>query len=153
MTNKKPDYALALPISTRGFLSAQEIIEAHIDKEKIEGSVYFSTSNRIDPKKAPKVINVILVNKSFTYIADLEAYVHFDEKSAPNDVNVYAPDIFSKDQDNHWFRLSNIRKINLDELNAFEMVNKKSQAEHNGVGNYITNTGRLQIFYAKKSIQ
>ena len=151
MANKhEVNYLVALPVVSVDFQSAREVLDAHLEKANEVGSVYFSTSNRIDTKKPEKVTQVLLVSKLFTYIADLVSYDYFEEKSAPSDVASYAPAIFAEDQDNHWLKLANIRPISLDELNTFEMVNKKVQAQYNGVGNYIKNTGRLQVFYAKK---
>ena len=104
----------------------------------------------MDPKKLTKVSTVLLVSKEFTYIADLVLYQYFNKKSAPLDAAEYAPSLFADDQDYHWLRLKNIREISLDELNTFQMINKIAQEKYNGVGNYIENTGRLQVFYAKK---
>ena len=143
-------YVVALPLVDVNFHSAKDVLDAHIEKAKESGSVYFSTSNRLDSNKVKQVTKVILVNKSFSYIADLVGYQYFDEESAPIDAADYAPAIFAKDQDLHWLQLSNIREVSLDELNTFEMINKKAQSKHGGVGNYIKNTGRLQVFYAKK---
>ena len=89
--------------------------------------------------------------KAFTYIADVVSYTYFGTKTTPLDAADYAPSIFANEEDHHWLKLANIRPISLDELNTFEMVNKKVQAQYNGVGNYIKNTGRLQVFYAKKT--
>ena len=144
-------YSVALPVVGIDICSAKEVLEAHLEKANEVGSVYFSTSNRIDPKKLEKVTQVLLVSKLFTYIADLVGYDYFEDKSAPSDVVSYAPAIFAEDQDNHWLKLANIRPIGFDELNTFEMVNKKVQDKYNGVGNYVMNTGRLQVFYAKKT--
>ena len=150
MVIKNDTYAVALPLVDINFHSAKEVLDAHVEKAEESGSVYFSTSNRLDPKKVKQVTKVILVNKSFSEIADLVGYKYFDEKSAPINAADYAPVIFSEDQDLHWLQLSNIREVSLDELNTFEMINKKAQSKHGGVGNYIKNTGRLQVFYAKK---
>ena len=144
-------YSVALPVVGIDICSAKEVLDAHLEKANEVGSVYFSTSNRIDPKKLEKVTQVLLVSKLFTYIADLVGYDYFEDKSAPSDVVSYAPAIFAEDQDNHWLKLANIRPIGFDELNTFEMVNKKVQDKYNGVGNYVMNTGRLQVFYAKKT--
>jgi hypothetical protein len=152
MANKHEiNYLVALPVVNVDFQSAREVLDAHLNKAKDTGAVYFSTSNRIDPKKLEKVTQVLLVSKLFTYIADLVGYDYFEDKSAPSDVVSYAPAIFAEDQDNHWLKLANIRPIGFDELNTFEMVNKKVQDKYNGVGNYVMNTGRLQVFYAKKT--
>ena len=144
-------YSVALPVVGIDICSAKEVLDAHLEKANEVGSVYFSTSNRMDPKKLTKVSNILLVSKEFTYIADLVGYDYFEDKSAPSDVVSYAPAIFAEDQDNHWLKLANIRPIGFDELNTFEMVNKKVQDKYNGVGNYVMNTGRLQVFYAKKT--
>lgn len=150
MALKNEIYVAALPIVDIDFYSAQDVLDAHLEKAEEVGMVYFSTSNRLNYKKAQKVAKVLLVSKSFTYIADLVSYTYFGTKTTPLDVADYAPGIFSNDEDHHWLKLANIRPISLDELNTFEMVNKKVQAQYNGVGNYIKNTGRLQVFYAKK---
>ena len=82
MVIKNDTYAVALPLVDINFHSAKEVLDAHLEKAEESGSVYFSTSNRLDPKKVKQVTKVILVNKSFSYIADLVGYKYFDEKSA-----------------------------------------------------------------------
>lgn len=143
-------YSVALPVVGIDICSAKEVLDAHLEKANEVGSVYFSTSNRMDPKKLTKVSNILLVSKEFTYIADLILYQYFNKKSAPLDAAIYAPSLFADDQDYHWLKLKNIREISLDELNTFQMINKEAQKKYNGVGNYVENTGRLQVFYAKK---
>lgn len=150
MALKNEIYVAALPVVDIDFYSAQDVLDAHLEKAEKVGMVYFSTSNRLNYKKAQKVVKVLLVSKAFTYIADVVSYTYFGTKTTPLDAADYAPGIFSNDEDHHWLKLANIRPISLDELNTFEMVNKKVQAQYNGVGNYIKNTGRLQVFYAKK---
>lgn len=142
--------AIVLPLTKVGFYEPDEVIDFHLRKQVESKEFYFSTSNRMDYKKASQVDYVILANKNFAYISNKKDYIHFDEKSAPEDVKDYVPEEFSNDLDLHWFKLSNLRKIGLDELNNFEMVNKKVQLEYGGVGNYIRDTKRLQVFYGKK---
>lgn len=120
-------YSVALPVVGIDICSAKEVLEAHLEKANEVGSVYFSTSNRMDPKKLTKVSNILLVNKEFTYIADLVLYQYFNKKSAPLDAAVYAPSLFADDQDYHWLKLKNIREISLDELNTFQMINKEAK--------------------------
>lgn len=142
--------AIILPVTQVGFYTAEEVMEFHILKEKQAKAVYFSTSNRIDAKKAELVDYVILVNKRFAYIGEKAAYRYFEKKSAPDDANIFAPDQFKHDQDLHWFKIVGLKEVNIDDLNAFEMMNRKSQLEYGGAGNYIKGTGRLQVFYAKQ---
>ena len=132
-------YSVALPVVGIDICSAKEVLDAHLEKANEVGSVYFSTSNRMDPKKLTKVSNILLVSNQYC-----------NKKSAPLDAAIYAPSLFADDQDYHWLKLKNIREISLDELNTFQMINKEAQEKYNGVGNYVENTGRLQVFYAKK---
>ena len=67
-------YSVALPVVGIDICSAKEVLDAHLEKANEVGSVYFSTSNRMDPKKLTKVSNILLVSKEFTYIADLVLY-------------------------------------------------------------------------------
>ena len=78
MALKNEIYVAALPIVDIDFYTAQDVLDAHLEKAEESGSVYFSTSNRLDPKKVKQVTKVILVNKSFSYIADLVGYKYFD---------------------------------------------------------------------------
>ena len=152
MALKNEIYVAALPIVDIDFYTAQDVLDAHLEKAEEVGTVYFSTSNRLNYKKAQKVSKVLLVSKAFTYIADLVDYAYFATKTTPLDAAYYAPGIFSNDEDHHWLKLTNIRQISFDELNSFQIVNKKLQAQYNGVGSYFKSTGRLQVFYAKKTL-
>lgn len=142
--------AIVLPVTGVGFYSVEEVIEYHLCKGGVEKEVYFSTNNKINNKKANIVDYVILANKQFAYIGELKKYQHFAEAATPEDAKIYAPKEFENDVNLHWFLIANLRKIEEDELNTFEMVNKSAQAKYGGVGNYIRDTGRLQVFYAKK---
>ena len=141
---------IALPVTKSGFYDANEVLELHFKKANEEGCVYFSTDNRISSKKASTVDCVLLVNKNFTYLADLVEYQSFEAKGNPSDVKLFASEAFMEDKNLHWFKISNIHEISTDELNLFKMDNKKSEAKHHGVGNYVENTGRLQVFYFKQ---
>ena len=55
MANKhEVNYLVALPVVSVDFQSAREVLDAHLEKANEVGSVYFSTSNRIDTKKLEK---------------------------------------------------------------------------------------------------
>lgn len=141
---------IALPVTKSAFYDANEVVELHIQKSIDVGSVYFSTDNHISAKKASLVDCVLLVNKNFSYMADLVEYQNFENKDAPLDAKLFAPDAFKADKNMHWFNLSNIVAISNEELNSFQMDNKIVEAKYHGVGNYIENTGRLQVFYFKQ---
>ena len=141
---------IALPVTEWGFYDVIEVLELHLKKSIEAGSVYFSTDNRISPKKASTVDYVLLVNKKFSYLAELEEYLYFEYKGSPSDVDVFAPEQFATDKNKHLFRISNIHEISKHELNLFKMDNKKSEAKYHGAGNYVENTGRLQVFYFKR---
>lgn len=144
-------FGIALPVTSRSFYEADEVMDKHINKAKENnGTVYFSTSNRIDPRKAMDITYVLFVNKDFTYIAKSVEYISFEQKSYPKDRYVFQPDDFDNDIDLHWFKVTNIHKVKIEELNKFEMINKEAQMKYNGVGNYIKDTGRLQVFYFKE---
>lgn len=141
---------IALPVTKSAFYEANEVIELHIQKSRDEGSVYFSTDNHISAKKASLVDCVLLVNKNFSYMADLVEYQNFETEDSPLDAKRFAPEPFKADKNMHWFKLSNIVAISNEELNSFKMNNKIVEAKYHGVGNYIENTGRLQVFYFKQ---
>ena len=141
---------IALPVTKSAFYDANEVVELHLQKSIDVGSVYFSTDNHISTKKASLVDCVLLVNKNFSYMADLVEYQNFETEDAPLDAKLFAPDPFKVDKNIHWFKLSNIVAISKEELNSFKMNNKTVEAKYHGVGNYIENTGRLQVFYFKQ---
>lgn len=141
---------IALPVTKSAFYEANEVIELHIQKSIDVGSVYFSTDNHISAKKASLVDCVLLVNKNFSYMADLVEYQNFETEDSPLDAKRFAPEPFKADKNMHWFKLSNIVAISNEDLNSFKMNNKIVEAKYHGVGNYIENTGRLQVFYFKQ---
>lgn len=144
------NFGIALPVTSRSFYEADEVMEKHIEKAKqTNGYVYFSTSNRIDSNKAREIGLVLFANKEFVYMGELVEYTGFVDKSYPNDRYIFQPTDFGKDIDLHWFKVTDIHEVEIDELNKFEMINKKAQLKYNGVGNYIKDTGRLQVFYFK----
>lgn len=118
-------------------------------QSKQMGVVYFSTSNRIDSNKAREIGLVLFVNKEFVYMGELVEYTGFVDKNYPNDRYIFQPSAFGKDIDLHWFKVTDIHEVEIDELNKFEMINKRAQFKYNGVGNYIKDTRRLQVFYFK----
>ena len=141
---------IALPVTKAGFYKPNEVLELHLKKSIDAGAVYFSTDNRISSKKACLVDFVLLVNKDFSYLADLEEYINFEEKGAPSDAKFFAPEPFVQDENLHWFKISNIKEISKEKLNLFKMDNEITESKYHGVGNYVQNTGRLQVFYFKK---
>ena len=124
---------IALPVTKSGFYDAEEVLNLHLEKSLSDGFVYFSTDNRISLKKVKNVDYVLLVSKNFSYLAIL-----------------FSPEPFVEDENLHWFKISNIRQISKEDLNSFAMDNKIAEAKHHGVGNYVSNTGRLQVFYFKQ---
>lgn len=141
---------IALPVTKSGFYDAEEVLNLHLEKSLSDGFVYFSTDNRISLKKVKNVDYVLLVSKNFSYLADLDEYQNFEDKGTPENAILFSPEPFVEDENLHWFKISNIRQISKEDLNSFAMDNKIAEAKHHGVGNYVSNTGRLQVFYFKQ---
>jgi hypothetical protein len=141
-----------IPLTSQGFDTAEEVLQLHIDKNlSTEKSVYFSTSSRINFKKARELDLILLSNRAgLRYLAEIEEYHHFDVAGIPVDSAEYSPAKYADVPENHWFKLSSIRKASTVEVENLIPLNKKMITEYQNVENYICNTNRLQTFYFKQ---
>lgn len=143
-------YLIALPITKIGFMTEDDIVFLHMSTEADKGAVYFSTNNRILPKKAAAVSYVLFVSKNLksTYIANVKDYQYFDCGGRTSDAEIYCVEQFKNSKDKHWFKLENIRTISDDELKKLLMYNTAVQKNYHNVYEYISGSKRLQVFYA-----
>lgn len=140
-----------IPLTGQGFDTAEEVLQLHIDNLSTEKSVYFSTSSRINFKKARELDLILLSNRAgLRYLAEIEEYHHFDVAGIPVDSAEYSPAKYADVPENHWFKLSSIRKASTVEVENLIPLNKKMLTEYQNVENYICNTNRLQTFYFKQ---
>lgn len=136
-------FGIALPVISRGFYSAQNIIDMYIKvAEQGDGAVYFSTDNRVLLAKGQQVECVLLVNREFKFVADIISFEQFAEKSRPADAEKYSPPIFKYDHKKNWFLLRNFKEVGTKELKEFQMVGRSKD-----VASYLEETKRLQVFY------
>lgn len=144
------NFGINLPVTSWGFLSAEEVVEAHFKKLEETGCVWFSTSNRIDSKKAKAVNEILLSNKAdIRYLATVTHYINFKEGGLPKTAEDFCPDFCNNVAEEHWFLVDSIRPITAEELEQFSMINEAVQNEYGNVEAYIENTKRLQVFYFK----
>jgi len=141
-----------VPIAPQGFDSAKDIVKRHNEKlSETKAYVYFSTSNRIDPKKAKDIDFLLLSNQSnLRYLCRVVDYVFFDEKGIPEDSVVYSPEKYADVPEKHWFKISSIELMESDEVRKFIPLNQAVIQKYGNVESYIDNTKRLQIFYFEK---
>lgn len=140
-----------LPVAPWGFYSAEEVVKHHVDKLNESGKVWFSTSNRIDPKKAGVIKYILFTNKSgLRYIATVVDYKFFEEKGLPSSSEEFSPEYYSTEEEKHWFLIDSIEKISSDDVNKLIMLNREVQNQYGSVEGYINNTKRLQVFYFEK---
>ena len=143
---------LAIPLRRE---TAQDIICSHQKKINEKNLVYFSTSIRIDKKKAKEQSYLLLYNKECMYLCKIKNYYEEDNKKfiPGNPIEYspieYSPKEFSEKEEKHWFLLSTIEKLNIkdkDKLKIFMFVNN---VVNKNVYEYIEKSGRLQPFYLK----
>jgi len=143
-----------VPIAPQGFDSAEDIVKRYNEKlSETKGYVYFSTSNRIDPKKAEDIDYLLLSNKSgLRYLCEVVDYNFFDDKGIPKDSVVYSPKKYAYVPEKHWFKICSVEIMRSDEVRKFIPLNKAVIQKYGNVESYIENTKRLQIFYFEKNI-
>ncbi|PPK82785.1 hypothetical protein BXY41_102475 [Lacrimispora xylanisolvens] len=141
-----------IPIVSQGFDSAQDIVERHNKKlSETKEYVYFSTSNRIDPKKAEDVDYILLSNQyGLRYLCQVVDYIFYVDKGIPVDSVVYSPKKYADVPVKHWFKICSIEIMESEEVRKFIPLNQAVIQKYGNVESYIENTKRLQIFYFKK---
>lgn len=144
-------YGVNIPVREKGFLTAQEIIELHEDVLKEKGCVYFSTSGRINPKKADELDYLLLSNKfGIRILCEIVSYDYFPDKGVPSDSVEYSPKKFADVPENHWFKVSTMENADSNYIGHLIPLNERMKKEYSNVENYINGTGRIQVFYFRK---
>ena len=147
--NKKQNgINLPMPIKQVGLDTPEDIVERHFNHLKSNGLVYFSTSNRIDPKKALDVDYVLLSNQSgLRILCTVDNYQYFKEEGVPSDSNLYSPKKYANEPKKHWFWFSKMEAIDANQCEKMHLHNAKTEAAYGNVESYISQTKRLQTFY------
>ena len=145
-------FGVNIPVVGWGFFSAEDVINAHIEKLEEAEKVWFSTSAGMDVKKIENVEEILFSNKNgLRYIAKVVEYKYFENKGIPSDAEKYCPEFCNDVAEKYWFLLDSIEPISPDEVEKFSMINKVAQEKFGNVEAYIENTKRLQIFYYSRS--
>lgn len=145
------NYGINIPVAPKGFCTAQQIVQEHISHLNSCGGVYFSTSDRIDPNKATDLDFLLLSNLSgLRYLCEIESYQYFEDPAVPKDSAMYSPQKYANVSEKHWFKLRSISAVGTNVTSNLIPLNKKVSARCGNVENYISTTGRLQVFYFEK---
>ena len=146
------NYGVNIPLATKGFLSAQDIIELHRDMLNEKKFVYFSTSDRINPDKGKELSYLLLSNQfGIRVLCKIVSYDYFPTKGIPSDSAEYSPSKLANVPEKHWFKISTMDEANANDTSQLVPLNKQTEKKYSNVENYILNTGRLQIFYFQKT--
>ena len=146
-------YGVNIPVASKGFLTAQDIIGLHEDVLKEKKYVYFSTSDRISPDKGEEIDYLLLSNQSgLRVLCEIIFYDYFSDKGIPNDSTEYSPKKFADVPEKHWFKVSTMKEIGSNEVSHLIPLNKQMAEKYLNVEDYIVNTGRLQVFYFTKEV-
>lgn len=144
-------FGVNIPVVGRGFVSAEDIVFLHRDILIAKDFVYFSTSERISSDKAAELDYLLLSNLAgMRVLCDIVSYEYFPSRGLPDDSTEYSPGRFANIPEKHWFKLSGMKDLSADDTSQLLPLNKQTEKRYSNVEDYISNTGRLQIFYFRK---